>query len=538
MDPSSDAGPASPRRGNSRFWPAVLLALVPFALLVWKFNWLTDDAFISFRYAKHFVEGHGLRYNLGPHTPVEGYSNFLWNVWLGVLHFIHLDMEVWSRLCSVLGGAALLAFATRFAARSFDLGFRDTLLTALFFATLPTVAVWSTGGLETIIASLLFFAVFERLLGDPGRPRGIQAGLIAVLFGLVREEGVGFMAVLLGIAFLTWLATRRAGLLRAILLTFLIFAAAMILNTAWRYAYFGDFLSNTARLKAGFHWLRIERGGCYAASFFLTVPSCLLVLLLGIPRRGRPNNLLALQAAAAVGANLAFAVYAGGDFMPMGRFMAYSMPFLALLFAGALSGLGKGRSAYAVGLGAFLIALSLLPSFDIHPVPKSLRQTFTFRWKDPTISDFTEMTEHGMWKASKQAIKRWTRLGRALKRNTRPGESIILGAIGAIGYYSDLFVYDTYGLTSREVALRDTPPLRSLAAHDRAVPLSFFLKDKPTYLAAIILKEGAVKNYLKFPEGWLPGVEKENYRVETHPLPEEDGSKAKRVLVLVRYLPE
>lgn len=44
---------------------------------------LTDDAFISFRYARNLVEGHGLVYDLGEY--VEGYSNFLWVLELAAL---------------------------------------------------------------------------------------------------------------------------------------------------------------------------------------------------------------------------------------------------------------------------------------------------------------------------------------------------------------------------------------------------------------------------------------------------------------------
>jgi hypothetical protein len=140
--------------------------------------------------------------------------------------------------------------------------------------------------------------------------------------------------------------------------------------------------------------------------------------------------------------------------------------------------------------------------------------------------------------SAQQAIQQWTRLGKALKRHTRAGESIVLGAIGAIGYYSDLFIYDLYGLTSREVALLDMPPRRSLAAHDRAVPLSFFLQKKPTYLAAIVLNEEAVKNYQEVPAKWIPGLGADEFRVETYPLEGEMEQGKDKVLVLVRYLPK
>ena len=49
------------------------------ALLGWFSNvawFLSDDAFISFRYTRNLLEGHGLVFNPGEY--VEGYTNFLW----------------------------------------------------------------------------------------------------------------------------------------------------------------------------------------------------------------------------------------------------------------------------------------------------------------------------------------------------------------------------------------------------------------------------------------------------------------------------
>ena len=73
------------------------LGLVSWAFLVWRFSWVCDDAFISFRYAKHLALGHGLRYNLGSQAPVEGYSNFLWNVLMAIIELFRLDPTIWSR---------------------------------------------------------------------------------------------------------------------------------------------------------------------------------------------------------------------------------------------------------------------------------------------------------------------------------------------------------------------------------------------------------------------------------------------------------
>src|SRR4051812_9442686 len=47
---------------------------------------LFDDAMISMRYARNLAEGRGLVWNPGE-QPVEGYTNFLWTLWMAVLHW-------------------------------------------------------------------------------------------------------------------------------------------------------------------------------------------------------------------------------------------------------------------------------------------------------------------------------------------------------------------------------------------------------------------------------------------------------------------
>ncbi len=86
------------------------LLWLPHAWLVGRFWSVADDAYISFRFSRHFAEGHGLRFNLGDHTPVEGYSNFLWVVIGGVVERLGLDIVFWMPLISA-ACASLLLFA-------------------------------------------------------------------------------------------------------------------------------------------------------------------------------------------------------------------------------------------------------------------------------------------------------------------------------------------------------------------------------------------------------------------------------------------
>ena len=63
-----------------------LLSVPWLALLAWLTSvawFLTDDAFISFRYVRNLLEGHGLVFN--PDEYVEGYTNFLWILELAAL---------------------------------------------------------------------------------------------------------------------------------------------------------------------------------------------------------------------------------------------------------------------------------------------------------------------------------------------------------------------------------------------------------------------------------------------------------------------
>lgn len=67
-----------------RIGPAFILLTAAVGLYFgWKLFWfLTDDAFIAFRYVNNSISGHGYVWNPPPFRPVEGYTSFLWIVLL------------------------------------------------------------------------------------------------------------------------------------------------------------------------------------------------------------------------------------------------------------------------------------------------------------------------------------------------------------------------------------------------------------------------------------------------------------------------
>lgn len=508
-------------------WTAALVALPVYAALVARFNFVCDDAFISFRYARNLADGLGLRYNPGVDPPVEGYSNFLWVLLMTPFEKLGADPGVAARVISVACGAVLVVWVAALVARRVSSSRPAPLAAALVLATLPPVTVWATGGLGTMPFALTVFACFERLLADPERPRGVPSGILALTAALLRTDGAYWGLLILGVGVATWLRRRSPRLLRAIAIAGAVLVAGVALHVAWRASYHGDWISNTARVKVGLSGFALRRGLDYVLSAALSIGS-IGGLLVALPWTiGGRHRAFALQVSAMTAGTFAYAVIVGGDFMTMGRLLVPAMPFLAVsgaLVVDRVATAERGGTTWAWAIVAGLVVLSLLPSFNLHPVPRAVREAVDFRGNLPGYA-----TEYERWKGMRGNTARWTLLGRALARHTRPGESLVSDAIGAVGYYSGLFIYDQYGLVDREVARRETDPGRRSAGHDKFVEPEFFLGRKPTYLEASLVLPGRDPG-LGADRGDLP----DGYELATFPLDTADGFPDGLILRVIR----
>jgi arabinofuranosyltransferase len=504
------------------------LALALWAALAWRYDFVCDDAYISFRYARHLAEGLGLAYNPGLEPPVEGYTNFLWVLWCALFELAGVDVTVGARLSSAACAAATLLFVVHAASRAMRLEEGLAPLPALVLASLPPFAVWSTSGLDTMPYTLALFATWERLLGDPERPRTRQAALAGVATALLRADGAVFVALVAGLALLRARARRSRVLARAALAVGAVSAAAVLAQLAFRLAYYGDFVPNTAHAKVSFSPFALTQGRNYVVTMLLTFPAIALVPLLAalwmaLRRRaaGPVPELLVLV----VAIPLYVAIVAGGDFMPMARLLVPALPFVALLAAVPLQGVvpparHAARAAAALAWTALLIAISLPPAFDRHVVPGSLRHAFRFRVP-------ITMSEHEFWRLERDRTLELARMGRRLAEVTQPGETLVGEAIGALGYYSRLGIFDSFGLVTREVARREVSDAELLdpyrpPGHHKGVPPEFFLPREPDYLAArIVFERRSVAD--------VPG-----YRAEYHLLPGARSGRAEFLYLLAR----
>ncbi|MBD3334327.1 MAG: hypothetical protein GF355_02325, partial [Candidatus Eisenbacteria bacterium] len=181
----------------------VLLAGVGGLVLGWRLFWfLTDDAFIAFRYVSNSILGHGYVWNAPPFLPLEGYTSFLWIVLLDgvwrVLGVAPPESANWIALvfsCGTLLIAA--AMVVRLGHRSWS-GLSSVLLVALLVLYLDlnrTFLAWSSSGLETALMNfLLLFWVFVFLSRAPARLQVLAGSLTAAALALTRPDGLLFCA--------------------------------------------------------------------------------------------------------------------------------------------------------------------------------------------------------------------------------------------------------------------------------------------------------------------------------------------------------
>ena len=119
-----------------------LTVIVVFVLNVRCYYFLSEDCFISFRYARNLVDGNGLVWN--PGERVEGYTNFLWVLILALGMRVHIEPEIMSNIIGIASGVILLGVLLIFGARRF--GWTHPLVWAmlLILALSRTFTGWCT----------------------------------------------------------------------------------------------------------------------------------------------------------------------------------------------------------------------------------------------------------------------------------------------------------------------------------------------------------------------------------------------------------
>lgn len=407
-------------------------------------DYLSDDAFISFRYARNLASGMGLVYNAGDR--VEGYTNFLEVIVLAALHLLGADLVVAGRGLSLAAGAAAVLLAWGVARRGLGRWKSLALVAPALVAVNPYHAAWAGAGLETtLFSALLAAAALPLVAPEPTEKRFLLVAILCLLLALTRPEGVALFLVLMACAAVaaTGNARARARTLGPGLVLFAVLGAAYF---ASRWAYFGDPLPNTFYAKSAFTLNHLRRGLAYLLDFTANpFVQCAVPLVIGGAWLAVRRRLLVLVAVPL--AVLLIVVAEGGDGLPMYRFLVPAMPFGACLAAMGVELAGERLGArFGLSLGIAVVAIVCVLSF--------------FPSRDPQLMNFVYQRNY--------EVPAWSAAGRALARAFPPETKAAVVPIGAVGYYSGLKIVDMVGLTDRTVARTPVPDMGAgWAGHER-----------------------------------------------------------------------
>jgi hypothetical protein len=435
---------APPRTPRCRGFLFALLAAAPGLLLAaWQaaFAWpfFSDDSFISLRYADRLLAGEGLTWTDGER--VEGYSNLLWVLACSALGAFGVDLVAAARVLGAVCTATALVILAG-ALRPADLrAVPAAAVGPLLVAAGAPIMTWTLGGLEGP-AVLLWLAwggaAVVGLLRNGAPPPGsvLRAGLPFACLCLTRPDGPLWTAVTAAvIGFAARPRGARAAVREALRFGALP-AAAVAAQLAFRVAYYGDVVPNTAHVKIdGFDAAVLGAGLGYVARGLLVVQGVAGLGLLGaiVLGSGRASRAAAMALALPVAAWLAYLAYVGGDHFPGYRLLHGALAPLALLAA-----LGLRRLA-AVRHGAVLA-----PVLAIAGVGGSLLQSRT-----DALSIFAR-DETWEWHGKGAGEVLAAAFGEQRPR-------IAVDAAGALPYYSRLPALDMLGLCDRTIATSPPP---------------------------------------------------------------------------------
>ena len=360
-----------------------------------------------------------------------------------------MTMKVISAVC----GFALVLFVALFASvrlKDSPVGF-GPFAVAIALAINGPLMLWAVSGMETALFSLLLTISVAALAGSlesSSKKLELLGFAFLLLASLTRPEGFLVAIAWAGLAFFR---AREAKLSPVLGLLSgpgpLLFIAGTIATYAWKAWYYGAILPTSFIMKtsAPMGWDRIL-GGLVDVVFFIvdsTAVVLIVVIVMGLAKAGNPQTNPRFWFIAAV--SILFTAYRAslGYLVVMDyahRLIVPAAPLLALLVIEALR---VADDDFSYGWKCIVFALSL--------VAIAIGFSTIYRMVNFDIN-LGQRNIHMAAKEVYPALKRaHIATGKWLAKNTPKDSAIVLWDAGAISYYSDRRVIDTWSLTDKNI---------------------------------------------------------------------------------------
>jgi len=297
-----------------------------------------DDAYITFRYARHLAEGYGAGAwnHTGEH--VEGYSSLLWMLLLAGAVRLGIDVLVASK---VLGAAAALVVIASLVRRRDD---RPAFLTGLFLAVYVPFEFYAASGMEAVaFTSLVTLALVGPATWQP---------VVAPLLVAMRPEGA--LVAGIDVLALVWRRERRRWIVATAISGMLTLSAIAI----HRWVTYHTLAPNTYYAKvAGGGVGHVKLGLVYVGGWMLAHAVLVAFLVIGALTVRRAHDRRGLICLGLFVLYIAYMATAGGDpptAFPLWRQFVHVAPAWALVAMTGVTSVVRHRRwaqvAAAVGL--------------------------------------------------------------------------------------------------------------------------------------------------------------------------------------------
>ncbi len=245
------------------------------------FSFTKDDAWITFRYSKNFVNGNGIVFNPG-WDPVEGYSNFLWIFSGAIPHLLNIDPVIYTKIFSIILNFCTIIMVYKFTTLFYDKNV--SLFAPILYALYYPFHLWTIGCLETPLLLFLiicaFYFAYKETQENNKYPK--ISFIFSFLVTLTRPDGIIYIVGLEGsLIFYHIFLKKEKKIIFQRIFSSLIVGVLYLNYFVWRFLYYGYFFPNTYYVKRSSSFIT-EGGIEYLGVFFVFTSPIILLMLIGI----------------------------------------------------------------------------------------------------------------------------------------------------------------------------------------------------------------------------------------------------------------
>ncbi len=491
----------------------ILLLLIVIALildLVFFSNTL-EDAQITYRYSLRFSEGYefGMWNRTG--SPVEGFTTFLWMIYLS-LFGPNIDTIVYtSKITTILSHISIIILFFILSIKfennknininifkgDEEISSKAFLFTSIAMAVFLPISWYATTGMETVLfITLIAYIFFVPMLTS----NIIVLSLLTILLVLIRPDGIMF--AIASPLYYFWVTRDRK-----FIIIVLVALASFIALAIFRYSYFGYFMPNTYYAKSAnaVGFMHLKAGILYFGTFFTTyiymfMPIFMMLIATNTLKKTRERSFILLLL---LGGTIYFIILAraGADnfsAFPMWRHALNVFPLLAFCTFWSIYSI---YDKFGKLLSIFIIVLLFsVPIFLSIPMSQSnflKNQLFNSATNFPNFSNHYKSNHLLLW----------------LKSITDKNTTIATSLAGALPLTVDAYHIDILGLNDEYIAHNGM--FDPNGPTDSKTDMNYLLSLRPDIIEGHMNAENIITGNLKPLPKWR---RKMNYNLIANPI--------------------